>query len=85
MTVELLTLVALWCGAPLEGHSYKTDTSYIGPVISTQDVTQCRKDLIGCIRQADLKFGVAQGTTVNQVVAENQCFEKRSYPGRDQQ
>jgi hypothetical protein len=69
MTVELLTLIALWCGSPIDGHSYQVDTSYIGPVVSVQNVNQCRKKLVDCIHKTS---------------GDMKCFDQQPYPGQDQ-
>lgn len=74
MTINLLTLIALWCGAPIPGYTYTTDATYIGPYTSIQDVNQCRKNLISCLDRVDPIDDSSK----------SKCFEKQPHPGGDQ-
>lgn len=72
MSMELLTLVALWCGSPIPGQTYSAYGTYVGPIVSVQDVNQCRKDINKCVEKSK------EGEPIDN------CFEKQPYPGRDQ-
>jgi ribosomal protein L16/L10AE len=69
MTIELLSLVALWCGNPL------THSGNGGPEITVVDVNQCRKNVIQCLDNP------SEIETVNE--AADKCFKKVPYPGKD--
>jgi hypothetical protein len=77
MSVELLTLVALWCGNPIVGHPYAVDASYIGPEVSVKDVNECRVKAIKCLENP------SEIESVNELA--DKCFKQMPYPGRDQQ
>ena len=84
MPLELFTLIALWCGNPIAGHSYTQDPAYLGPYVSVQDVNQCRNKLRTCLDKEYNKSGISiVQASMNQ--AADVCTKQIPYPGRDQQ
>ncbi len=77
MSVELLTLVALWCGNPVVGHAFGKDAGYIGPIVTVKDVNECRAKALKCIDNP------SEIETTNELA--DTCFKQMPYPGRDQQ
>jgi len=76
MPVELLTLVALWCGNPIAPK-----TQY-GPVISVADVQQCRIELRSCMKQEiDKNSPMIAQEAFN--IAADVCTARVSQPGED--
>ena len=62
MTVELLTLVALWCGNPMNHNSM-----IVGTVRRTHaQVDQCREKLISCIESKIALETCVKETKLNQ-------------------
>lgn len=77
MTVELLTLIALWCGGPTSHNIYGE-----GPTISVKEVNQCREDLRKCIVDEIHKQGI-EYATLAQYEAAKVCTDKIPHPGKD--
>ena len=70
MTIQLLTLVALWCGNPVTHNVYDS-----GPNITIADVNQCRTKILYCLENDPVIEPIEQTA--------NRCFKKVPYPGKD--
>lgn len=81
MTIELLTLIALWCGSPVNdtkgAMGFKT-----GAEVSVQEVNQCRDQLRSCIKTEIEKQGISEAQSTRTHAAEV-CTSQIQHPGRD--
>lgn len=75
MTIELLTLISLWCGSPVTHNIYSE-----GPEITLKDVNECRTKLITCVENEGSSH--MEGTMYYAANPEK-CFKQVSYPGKD--
>lgn len=77
MPVELLALVALWCGNPVTHNAYGT-----GPEITVAAVNQCRIELRSCMKQEiDKNSPMIAQEAFN--IAADVCTAQTTQPGKD--
>ena len=83
MPVELLTLIALWCGNPVSptyrNNSYK---EYDGTIVSVAQVNQCRVELRSCMKQQIEKNSPMIAQEAFNIAADV-CTAQTPQPGED--
>ena len=78
MTIQLLTLVALWCGNPV------VQAGDGGPIITIEEVNQCRQKLIACMKNEILDNTPGVRDTLEEQAANNCIIHAQMpYPGKD--
>lgn len=78
MPIELLTLIALWCGNPTQTHNGYTHELEI----TVADVKQCRVDLRSCMKQEiDKNSPMIAQEAFN--IAADVCTTQTPQPGKD--
>ena len=83
MPVELLTLIALWCGSPVSS-TYRSNSyqEYGGAIVSVAQVKQCRVDLRSCMKkEIDKNSPMIAQEAFN--IAADVCTTQTPQPGKD--